>query len=91
MTAPAIWPGTELDSITFSGEEKRPGCDARECQSEALYEATYKTVGEVPCRHDRARYCLAHKDQVMADAPGPFFCRDCPGSESELMRMEPIR
>jgi hypothetical protein len=97
MTAPAIWPGTGLDSIVFSAEERWPGCQFRECSAEALYEGTFEQVGNIPCGHGRVLYCLAHKDYILdlhrlhLECGNSFTCPRCPGSRSTLIRMEPIR
>jgi hypothetical protein len=93
MTAPAIWPGTDLDSIVFSNEEPGSDCVFQVCSAQATHLGVFGPVVECGCPGDKP-YCLAHRDQILAcaaDNDHLFRCPDCPGSVWRLLRMGPLR
>lgn len=95
MTAPAIWAGTDLDSITFSDEEPGEACEMRHCGAEAVCRGIF--VPLLDCPHSEPLYCLACKDYILAEAADSelFLCPDCEdGGSRQLLRfvrMEPLR
>ena len=85
--------GTDLDWITFTGEDHGEACGYQDCRNQATHAGIFQVFR--PCTHSRVPYCLTHRDVILRGAQkadGLFRCHACgPHATARLLRMEALR